>query len=461
MEFSQTPLGAEYELIMREGKGVYYMYDATFATERENIDALQVVSMDFIRDYRNSASDEILIKLVVPWGQYLNRVLPFKENLKVTITRSEVDTVSGEIVGTRVEQTFIAFLPPETETGMLDNSPETATEFSADISGLKIVQVQLQEEAFRRARSEMVGGVFRDSSPYEVLISLLHNSIRQMDLEIAERIVGVHATPPNNTAKRGTTLIPHGTPLVALADKLQTQLGGIYTAGIGCYLQKGYWHVWPLYNYKLYDSAERTALFILAPSGRYRGVERTYRMVDKHLTVFITGEVLRQDPSEILLLNEGNGVRFANADAMMEGFFEVSGNKAVAKRTNNANEYEAINRKGVSMSRITEDMATTNNFNEASKVAARNGAFITMNWENSNPDLIIPGLQCEIGFLVEGDVCFINGVVVHAHGYSALSGTGLHQRMHQITTEVVCMVDRQSPVYAKFLSSQQSNSTQT
>ncbi|MNZ43795.1 hypothetical protein D3C78_614070 [compost metagenome] len=360
-----------------------------------------------------------------------------------------------------MEQTFIAILPPESETGMLGNSPETTTEFNADISGLKIVQVQLQEEAYSLSRSEMVGGVFRDSTPFDILIALLHRSITTMDIEVALAVQGIQATPPNNTTKRRTTIIPHGTPLVALADKLQTQLGGVYTAGIGCYLQKGYWHVWPLYNYKLYDVAERTALFILAPSTRFRGVEKTWRVVDKHVSIFITGEVTRQDPSEILLLNEGNGVRFSNTEAMMEGFVEVSGNKAVAKRTNNANEYEAVSRKANPMNRVSEDMATSNTFNEASKVAARNGAFITMNWENSNPDLIIPGLQCEIAFLVEDDVNFINGVVVHAHGYSAVAGTGLHQKVHQITTEVVVMVDRQSPSYQKFQAQQQSNSTQT
>ncbi|MNI58202.1 hypothetical protein D3C73_1133030 [compost metagenome] len=183
-------------------------------------------------------------------------------------------------------------------------------------------------------------------------------------------------------------------------------------------------------------------------------------MVDKHLTVFVTGGANRQDPSEILLLNEGNGVRYPNAQNMMEGFYEVSGNKAVAKRTNNANEYEAVSRKGASMSRVSEDMATTNTFNEASKVASRNGAFITMYWENSNPDLIVPGLQSEVGFLANGEVNFIQGVVVHAHAYSALAGTGMHQKAHQTTTEVVVMVDRNSPAYQAYLA-QSADSTQS
>ncbi|MNH65297.1 hypothetical protein D3C73_173040 [compost metagenome] len=460
MEFSQSTLMAEYDLIRRDGQESYYSFDCTFVTEKEEIPAMMVVSTDTIRDYRNAATDEVLIKVVLPWGQYLNRVLPFKENLKMTVTRSRVGNQGERTADAIVVQTFNVYLPTEGETSTMADSPETATEYSADLSGMKTVTVQLQEEAFSLTRSELVGGVFRDSTPFDILIALLDQSIKGMELEVEQSILGINSIPPNNLNKRGTTIIPHGTPLVSVADKLQAEFGGIYTAGIGCYLQKGFWHVWPPYNFNRYDEAEYTALFILAPSQQYRGVERTWRIVDKHLTVFVTGGVQRMDPSEILLLNEGNGTRFANTDAMMEGFFEVSGNKAVAKRTNNANEYEAVSRKANNMSRVSGDIGTSNAFNEASKIAVRNGAFLTMNWENSNPDTINPGLQCEVGFLVDGNPEFVKAVVVHAHAYSAVSGTGLHQKIHQITTEVVVMVDRQNPAYKKYLD-EASDSTQS
>lgn len=460
MEFSQTTLNAEYELIKQFGQETYYSYTATFVTDKEEIPAMMVVSSDFIRDYRMAATDEILIKVVVPWGQYLNRVLPFKENLKMTVTRTRVNLNGDPVPEEVMVQTFSAHLPVEAEAGSMADSPETTTEYGADLSGIKVVQVQLQEEAFALTRSELVGGVFRDSTPFDILIALLNQSIKGMEIEQEQAILGINSIPPNNTAKRSNTIIPHGTSLVSVADKLQKEYGGIYTAGIGCYLQKGFWHVWPPYNYKRYDEAEYTALFVLAPSQQFRGVEKTWRMVDKHLTVFVTGGVQRDDPSELLLLNEGNGTRFSNTDAMMEGFVEVSGNKAVAKRTNNANEYEAVNRKANPMSRVSNDMMTSNAFNEASKIAVRNGAFLTMNWENSNPDAITPGLQGEVGFLVNGTPAFVNAVVVHAHSYSAVAGTGLHQKIHQITTEVVVMVDRTSPAYQQYLN-EANDSTQS
>lgn len=451
MEFQLTPLGQEADLISVEGTESHHIYTATFVTENGTLDALSVTSIDFIRDYRNAAGDEVQIRLIVPWGKYLHQVVPYKENLKITVTRTTVNGVGNPTGDPIVEQTFDAYLPLESETAMMGTSPEVATEYTADIMGLKAVTVQLQEEVFGLIRSTMVGGVFRDSTPFNVLISLLFKTGQEFVVDGQNGMLGVDAIPPNNKTKRSHLVVPHGMPLVALANKLQTQHGGIYTADIGCYFQKGYWYVWPLYNYKRFDEAKRTALFIVAPTVRYRGIEKTWRMVGENLSVLITGGVHRADPSEALMLNQGNGTRFPNTDAAMEGFLDISNNRAVAKRTNNVNEYEAISRRGRSMSRISEDQSSSNAFHEASKLAARNGAFVTLHWENSNPDLITPGLQCEIGFLVSEAARFINGVVVHAHVLSALAGTGMHQKVHQTTTEVVVFVDREAPEYTDFI----------
>lgn len=451
MEFFQTTLGSEYNAILNEARAKYFKYEAILVTEEGEVPAMAITSMDWIRDYRNAAADEILMTLTIPWGKYLNRILPFKENLRITILKTTIGGAGSSTSDFTVEQTFNAFLQAEDEGDTMGTNPMTATEDVSDLSGLKTITVQLQEVAFTILRTKMVGGAFVDTRPFDVLMSLLSGASFNLDVEKVDAVTGINAVDPNNTSTRSNIMIPHGLPLVSLADKLQTQYGGIYNSGIGCYYQKGAWWVWPLYNMKMYDEVKETALFILPPTRRLGGVEHTWKKVDGHLTVIVTGGVSRSDPSELLLLNEGNATRYVNPDNLLEGFFEVGQNKAVAKRSSNSSEYEAISRRSGSMSRVNADMTHSNNYHEASKLVARNGAYITMEWENSDPDVLIPGLQCEVGFFHEGRAVFINGVLVHAHSYSALSGMGLHQTVHQVTTEVVVMVDRNSPVYSNFL----------
>lgn len=454
MELHNSPLFYELNLIYRESESArYYSYEAVISTEAEDIDVLKVISVDWIRDYKNAVTDEIMIEVALASGTYLKRIMPFKENLKMVLTKRPIGGGNGD--KDIVVQEFIAILVDQNQKETLGSNPATATEMAANQSDMHKVFFQLQEVVYEQVRTAMVGGVPRRTTPFDLLISLLFNSINDLEVDVENKILGVNAVPPSNTTVREQIIIPHGVPLTDLAGLLQTQLGGIYSAGIGCYLQRNYWHVWPLYDSTRYDIVEKTALFIILPDGKNQGTERTYRKTDRHFVAVITGAVSKVDASEGALLNAGGAVRFADTNNMMESFVETKGNKSVAKRSFNNNEYVGVKRRTPStMSRVSTKLNHSNPYNEASKLAARAGAFITMAWENSNPDLITPDLQCEIGFTVDGAPKFINGIVVHAHALSALAGKGMHQTAHQITTQVVVMVDRNSPEYQSFIDEQ-------
>lgn len=455
MELTASPLANELNLINQVATwGRYYSYEATITTEAEDIDVLKVVSVDWIRNYRNAVTDEVLLEIAIPSGTYLKRILPFKENLKVTLTQTPIGMISDADPRTITVQEFQAFVISTAAGDTLGSNPQTATEDAANLTGMEKMTFQLQELAWEQIRTEMVGGIPVSTTPFDFLISALFKSIRELDADLANQVLGVNSVPPSNTTKREHILLPHGVPLTQLAGLLQTQLGGIYSAGIGCYLQRSYWYVWPLYDNTRFDVAEKTATFIILPDPRFKGTEKTYRATDRHLVAVITGGVDMIDGSEGALLNQGNAVRFPDSDSMMESFVEKGGNKAVAKRTNNNTEYVGVQRRtGTQMSRVVTDMTKTNPYNESSKLAARSGAYIRLHWENSEPNWITPDLQCEVGFTANGSPVFIPGIVVHAHVYSALAGTGLHQSAHQITTEVIVMVDRNSPEYQAFIES--------
>lgn len=454
MELTASPLVNELNLINASvQKKRYYAYEAVLSNEKEDFDVMKVISIDWVRDYRNAVTDEVIIEVMVLAGQFIHRVLPFKENLTLHLTKIPFggSTNSRDIV----VQEFRAILLETDQNASLGNTPATATEEAANLSATHQFYLQLQEVVYEQVRTEMVGGIFKKTTPFDLLMSLLFNSINGLNADQENMILGVNSVPPNNTKLRENIVVPHGIPLTDVAGLLQKELGGIYSAGLGFYLQRSYWHVWPLYDFTRYDEVERTALFVILPDPRFRGTEKTYRSTERHFVAVITGGVSKVDTSEGELLNEGGAVRFPDTDKMMESFAEVSGNKAVAKRTYNANEYNAVKRRtDTTMSRVKPKLNHSNPYNEASKLAARAGAFVTLNWQNSDPDLITPDLQCEVAFTVKGSPRFVNGIVVHAHVLSALAGTGLHQQAHQVTTQVVVMLDRNDPDYQAFINEQ-------
>lgn len=454
MELADSPLRLELDAINEQSTaGIYYAYEATITTENEDIPVLKVVSADWVRNYLSAVSDELILEVAMPAGQFLKRVQPFKENLKISLTRKPFGGGANDPRSTLVQE-FRAYLISQDQNDSLGANPATASEDAANTTTLLRAHFQLQELVYEQIRTEMIGGVPKQMTPHALLLMMLYKSIENLQADEANQILGVQAVAPNNTKVRSHFTLPHGTPLTELANILQVEQGGIYNAGIGCYLQSGYWYVWPTYDNKRFDVVEKTASFIILPDPRFKGTEKTWRAVDeRHFVAVITGGVSKQDPSEGQLLNDGNAVRFADNDKAMEGFATVTGNKAVAQRTYNNNEYVGVKRRTeTNMSRV--QTSPTNPYQEASKLAARSMAYLTLNWENSNPDLIIPDLQCEVGFTVDGAPKYINGIVVHAHAMSALSGTGLHQEAHQITTQVVVAVDRNDPVYQAFIDQQ-------
>lgn len=454
MELADSPLRLELDAINEQSTaGIYYTYDAVINTENEDVPVLKVVAVDWVRDYLKAVVDETILEVAMPAGQFLKRVQPFKENLKITLTRTPIGGGEDDPREPLVQE-FRAYLISQQQDASLGADPATASEDAGNITTMLTVHFQVQELVYEQIRTEMLGGVPKQMTPHALLLMMLYKSIENLQADEANLILGVQAVAPHNTKARSHFTLPHGTPLTELANILQVEQGGIYNAGIGCYLQAGYWYVWPPYDNTRYDEVEKTASFIILPDPRFKGTEKTWRQVDeRHFVAVITGGVSKQDPSEGQLLNDGNAVRFADNDKAMEGFVKIENNKAVAQRTFNNNEYVGVKRRTeTNMSRV--QMSPTNPFQEASKLAARSMAYLTLNWENSNPDLIIPDLQCEVGFTVDGEPKYINGIVVHAHAMSALSGTGLHQIAHQITTQVVVAVDRNDPVYQAFIDEQ-------
>lgn len=451
MDFLKSTLADEYRLISESRQPKYYTYSAVFVTENGEVDVMKVVSVEWKRDYQKAAMDTIMVEMAMQWGDYNTLIVPFKENLRLTLTRTPITATGQPIIDEIIEATFDASIMLESEESTLAARPDLVNREVSNLVGIRKVTVQLQTVAGAILRTEMVGGSFRNSRPFDVLMSIVQSSINALDVEDEYRVSGIVATAPDNNASRNNIIIPHGTPLIQVADKLQSQFGGIYNTGIGFYLQRDVFYIWSLYNTKRFDTANKTASFIIAPGKRFMGVDKTYRLVDEHLTVFVTGGVNRIDGSEVRLLNEGNGVRFADPASLMDGFVETGGNKAIAKRSNNVNEYTGVRRRGASMSRVNENLSQTNAFHEASKLVERSTAYIVMVWENCDHDLLTPGLQCEVIYLENNVPRTINGTVIHVHAYASQVGQGPQQTLMQQSAEVIVAVDRLTPTYQMFM----------
>jgi hypothetical protein len=163
------------------------------------------------------------------------------------------------------------------------------------------------------------------------------------------------------------------------------------------FFQSGIFYIFPKYYLGDRPGDKKVLTIFNLPPNQFPGAERTYRITDYQVMVISTGQSQRTDMTSSIELNEGNGIRFTNADAVLEGMVVGSGNKSVMRRGFANSEFLSsetgrdVNFAPVSLRRIT-----ANPFAEVSRLAASKGFIEQFVWENADPNQLYPGMPVRI-----------------------------------------------------------------
>jgi hypothetical protein len=231
--------------------------------------------------------------------------------------------------------------------------------------------------------------------------------------------------------------------VVDLAHFIQKECGGIYSTGIGCYLQNGHWYVYPEFNTDRFETTRETLLVFNIPRHRLPHVERTYRVVGKSLYILSTGEVRHSDDSEVKQLNEGNGVRFTDPGQLIESFGTTRDNRTRIQRGAINTELKSSDRKTkLNNIQLSPDRFNSNVFYEYSKLSRRKGEFIQVSWQNSQPELIKPGTPARFFTYGPDGLVYRDGVVVAAEHAITAPIQGMKVGKHSCNSAVTLFIKR-------------------
>ena len=251
----------------------------------------------------------------------------------------------------------------------------------------------------------------RKASVTDVLLALLSKETQRVDVDSVQVLKGVDISPASNREVKEQIVVTHGTKLVDVADFLQKRIG-VYSTGIGAYIQDKHWFVFPLHDTTQFEDRQSTLTMIVLPKRKFNAIERTYRKEGDSLTVLVTGETGFKDDSGSKYLNEGNGARFADASKLMEHSVSTVGNKAVMARGKNNSEFITDTRTGaLNNAPVPSQRITANPFAVYSKLSSRNGGVFKGVWQNSEFSLIFPGMVCKVLYSDEDGTQELFGVV--------------------------------------------------
>ncbi len=429
-------------------KAVRFNYEGILHTVKENIPITKLISLDIIRDYGGKVGDYGYLEVLIPMGVYTNRIYPYRNNLEFTIKRMELQEEGMGLeknkkpLITKYKAIFLADQNPIVNA----KGPDMANENDMDISNIVTLKLQVVDRSLEPLRIKTTDGVYKNFDHKTIIHSTLLYESYKILIDGKPAVDGLDIVEPDNTETHKHVVVPMGTKIIDMPTFLHNQCRGIYSAGIGTYLQlykkKKLWFVYPLFNNNRFNTNAPKVIFYGMPEHRMPGMDRTFIEDGKLLQVIITAERNYNDQADVDNMNDGNGIRQSVATSYMHKPIEITADGPVAQRTKLNREFNDSNREdGLNYAPFVNNDISNNSYLEQSLVVSRKQGRVNINWENSDPELLYPGMPCKYIYTLEGKPVELNGTVIGMHTYIALEGKGVTGNSYRTMSQVFLTVD--------------------
>lgn len=444
MIIDNTPLDFEIRRVLdSDFKPPAYGYSGQFKIGDKTQDILRIIGIDEESDYELTYGSVIMLDVIMPLGDYSMVVYPNREKLEFILKTEELDYATktpAEQEDSVTVMTYSASLLPDARPYMSeDNNAENTSREVQNLIDFVRFTVQLKPKLLDDINKVTVGGHWINSTNADFLRNTIMHYCSQLDLPDDEMLMGVdiHATASEDV--RSSIVIPHVKQLSDLADYVQVSGGGVFPSGMAQFVHDRHWYIYPPYDTSGFDESKEKIIIISVPAKRYPQIEKTYLTANGITTILSTGNKRITSDKQQIQDNAGNGVMFADANQMVTGFSEAKGNVALAQRSKNVSAFVGEERSDKKNNvRMSPEGISANPFVATSRLARSQGHFYTVEWENGNPKIVKPGLNVKIMYLNQGEVKYVNGVLLKSHKQVKMNGTGLMANGYR--TFIVLMV---------------------
>lgn len=400
------------------------------------------------REYVSRYSDRQKLLVNIPYGDYIQKIYPHKGFLEITIRYMPLvkNTINVDDNKKTTSFKYRAVLMNQDSKGLQGSSVLTADQRAGNYSKREAVEFQLIEPIIDKIRNKTISGIFRGTQT-----NLLKTLLRTDFLEEPRKhnvplwfvrkgtvsfLAGVDVIPPDNNPAKMQWIIPNGTRVMDLARFIQDRYG-IYEHGVGSYVERGEWYVWSLYNTKRFEESPATLTVAIADKQKlptsdssftvenataqeYEDVE--WRKQHRHVKAIVQSDGAHIDVSEARLQTEGNGVRYLNLDSLIDNYAVTKKGVTTISRANNLREYMVEKRDDGLNYVAPAQNHTSNHWREMSRLQERRGTILHVEWHNSDPDVLYPGMPVKVLYSDHKDVRALYGILVAGrHGFSAES----------------------------------------
>jgi len=441
MEFQNTSLYIDTKAVLdSEQVEPMYVWTGYILIGGVQHPIIKILNVDFVEEYHARYNTTITVQCVVGMGFYAKQIFPNREKLEFLLYKKDYfsrGTAAEDLIPYR------ALLADEGNPLIEDERSGLLDEASLDVSDLAVVTFQLVDKTIDQLRLVTTGTAFRNTTVEDALYTALSDAFQQVQAETDFVPVAVDMVKPNNTRVYEQIPVPHNTPIVDLPGLMQERLVGVYNAGLGHFIKNRYWYVYPLFDVNRADRTGRFLNVCIVPTSAFPAIENSWMVSGSMSMIVCTGERKLQENAQKSTLNQGNGVRFTDASNFM-GQVEADGTgRALLSRAKAVNEFVAeTSSKGLNLAPSAPSGMTANRCREYSKLASRQGSYLTAVWEFSNPDLLYPGMRARVRYMEEDVMREAEAVLQAAVSSVQLAGKGGVPDRHVTVTGLTFYITR-------------------
>lgn len=397
------------DVINSGANDVHWTWKADVIIENVSYPLYSFIGSKVISDYTGQFYDKRRIKVKVPIDLAILKIIPNKSNLKVTLTRRLSDqTGNNSITNPSTATIYDAYLL-DSDSLELTLSNLVSTNDLSQLRDFVDLNFQLVETGLITFRGIEEYGNFRDCTLTDLIRGL-------MTQEINGEQFNVDVQPMDNDRLYKNFLLPSGVKLPKLPKYLQEcDTGGLYKNGLGYYHRNKTTYIYPIYDFERFNDTKRTLTILNVPESEMPVAEITYRRSVDAVEIIALGDIKHLDVSELSLNQQGNAIRYANLDNIHNSFYtHVDGLLEIPKGLNR-NEVSVEDRpKANHVVNTVDGYLTDNHYDPISKMKNGVGAYVTLDWQSSDHELLYPGMPTKLYYLAGGELKQVYGTLVNA-----------------------------------------------
>ena len=423
IDLSHTPLEDVIRDVFDNSTATTYKYELVLFNGENEVEYVKLMHRHEVHDYVLDNMPIIMVQFMMLLGIYSRQVMPYRENFQVIERRYEIKSSTGQIDETKptVVRTYTAILNDRGQNPTQGQGLEAVDEESMNLRQFIEVDFQLFELGADRLRAVEVCGNWRQLTPKELMMALLQSVCMSCDVNTNDKIKGLDIAEGDTSKRVSVISIESGISAVEVPRWLQKKIG-VYPFGLGSYLYKKIWYVYPLTNTQRYKTTSKILTIVVIPKAKYPHVERTYNIDGDVVTILANDDTGKKDGSGLQTVLYGGGITFHDASPILNGVAGGHGGARVIRGTNRFITDPRTN--GANIVRHSSERITANADRQLSKMTSRVGSVFKMIWQNSQPELLYPGMPAQVYYFDQARVCKFDAVLLYAD-HLTITSTGL------------------------------------